>query len=201
MSKITSIEVLCKVEQVKIDSLRQHMTPEQKRQADTLLFSKLQELSTSYTRMIAEGMASTSMRGESKTNNKKKGGKAQNTEKKKRVKSEISSIDNTIQKMCRNTTPIEDIPSLNATLADWNSCFAKRKRQLKICKLVEKHEKKMSKAGIDRQYDVGQLSRTIANGGKYNVKDWTEYLKKDLPKRRPNHSNGYAVQNILRSVE
>ena len=59
----------------------------------------------------------------------------------------------------------------------------------------------MSKAGIDRQYDVGQLSRTIANGGKYNVKDWTEYLKKDLPKRRPNHSNGYAVQNILRSVE
>ena len=103
--------------------------------------------------------------------------------------------------MCRNTTPIEDIPSLNATLADWNSCFAKRKRQLKICKLVEKHEKKMSKAGIDRQYDVGQLSRTIANGGKYNVKDWTEYLKKDLPKRRPNHSNGYAVQNILRSVE
>lgn len=199
MSKITSIEVLCKVEQAKIDSLRQHMTPVQKREADALLFSKLQELSTSYTNMIAKGIASTPMRGESKTNKKKKAGKAQNSEKKKRVKTEISSIDGIMRKMCRNTTPIEDLPSPNAPLAHWNNCLAKRKRQLKICKLVEKHEKKMTKEGIDRQYDVGQLSRTITNGDKYNVKDWTEYLKKDLPKRRHNPKNGYT-DNILRMV-
>ena len=136
----------------------------------------------------------------SKTN-KKKAGKSQNTDKKKRVKTEILSNIDVIRKMCRNTTPLEDIPSPNAPLSAWNNNAAKVKRQLKICKLVEKHEKKMSKAGIDIQYDVGQLSRTIANGGKYNVKDWTEYLKKDLPKRRPNHNNAYAVQNILRSVE
>ena len=49
---------------------------------------------------------------------------------------------------------------------------------------------------------IGTEYRCVeANGGKYNVKDWTEYLKKDLPKRRPNHNNTYAVQNILRSVE
>lgn len=200
MSKITSIEVLCKVEQAKLASLRQHMTPMQKRQADALLFISLQELSTSYTKMIASGIALTPTRGESKTN-KKKAGKSQNTDKKKRVKTDILSIDATIRKMCRNTTPLEDIPSPNAPLAEFNNSLAKRKRQLKICKLVEGHEKKMSKAGIDRQYDIGQVSRTITNGGKYNVKDWTEYLKKDLPKRRPNHNNAYAVQNILRSVE
>lgn len=200
MSKITSFEVLCKVEQEKLKSLRKHMTVKQKRQADALLFISLQELSTSYTTIITE-TPPTPMRGESKTNKKKKAGKAQNTEKKKRVKTDILSMDATIRKMCRNTTPLEDIPSPNAPLAEHNGCRAKRKRQLKICNLVEGHEKKMSEAGIDRQYDVGQLSRTIANGGKYNVKDWTEYLKKDLPKRRPNHNNAYAVQNILRSVE
>ena len=201
MSKITSIEVLCKVEQAKLASLRQHMTPMQKRQADALLFSKLQELSTSYTKMIASGIAPTPTSGESKTNKKKRAGKSQNTEKKKRVKTEISSTIDVIRKMCRNTTPLEDIPSPKATLAEHNGRLNKLKRQLRICKLVEEYEKKMHKAGIDRQYDVGQLSRTIANGGKYNVKDWTEYLKKDLPKRRPNHNNAYAVQNILRSVE
>lgn len=200
MSKITSFRVLCEVEQAKHEALRNHMTPKQKQQADVLLFSKLQELSTSYTKMFSLCFVPTPTGGESKTNKKKKAGKSQNTEKKKRTKTSISLMDAAIEKLCRNTTPLDDVPSDVAPQTQWDSSYAKRKRQLRICKFVEKHEKKMSKAGIDRQYDIGQLSRKIKNGDKYNVKDWDEYLKKDIPKRHHNTSKGYA-QNILRMVE
>lgn len=204
LSHFIMSKFVCEAERKSQEYLYANMTQHQKREADKVRLFHAREL----TKAMTDIMMGNAIQyvGETKTQKKTaktakkaktndaKAYKQKAIKKKEDMRKEIMKLQSEMSMMCQNTTPVVNIPALNASMDKWNKSLSKTRRQHRVVTFVHELAPKIGKrTGRNPEYDIGQLERIIQNGGKYNLKDWEAYLKKDLPTRQ----NVPLVPNIL----